>query len=341
MIWLTWRQFRAQAVVAAAMVGALAITLAVTGPHLAALYASSGLTACHAACSAQASSFIDAVKGTNSELIFYGGVFLLYAVPGLIGIFWGAPLLTRELESGTFRLAWNQSVTRSRWLAVKLGLTGLAAAATAGLVSLMLSWWSGPLYAAAGKAAGQNSLSISRLGPPLFSATGLAPAGYALFAFALGVTAGVLVRRTVPAMAITLAIFAAVQILMPSLVRQHLIPPVTTTQALSTVTFNGLGLRDNNRLVLQVAGIDGRTGDWIVSDKPVNAAGQPVVFAPLKCAGLTSTFVSCLSANGIRMQVSYQPSGRYWAFQWLETGIFVALALGLGGVCGWRVRRLS
>ena len=38
--------------------------------------------------------------------------------------FWGAPLVTRELEAGTHRLVWNQSVTRTRWLATKLGLIG-------------------------------------------------------------------------------------------------------------------------------------------------------------------------------------------------------------------------
>ena len=340
MIWLTWRQFRAQGIAAAAVLGALAITLAVTGPHLSSLYASSGLAACHTTCGPQASDFIGAVKGTSSELIFYGGIFLLYAAPALTGIFWGAPLITRELESGTFRLAWNQSVTRRRWLGVKLGLTGLAAAATAGLMSLMLSWWASPLYAAAGKVAGQNALSISRLAPLLFGATGLVPAAYALFAFALGVTTGVLVRRTVPAMAITLAIFAAVQVATPIFVRQHLIPPVTTTRALSTVTYSGLGVVDHGRLLLQPAAINGRTGDWIVGSGPVNKAGQPVIFAPPKCADLTSTFLSCMSAAGIRMQVSYQPAGRYWALQWLETAIFAALALGLGGICGWRVRRL-
>ena len=42
-------------------------------------------------------------------------------MPALIGAFWGAPLITREFEAGTFRLAWNQSVTRARWLAIKLG----------------------------------------------------------------------------------------------------------------------------------------------------------------------------------------------------------------------------
>jgi len=41
------------------------------------------------------------------------------ATPALLGIFWGAPLIARELETGTCRLAWNQSVTRTRWLTVK------------------------------------------------------------------------------------------------------------------------------------------------------------------------------------------------------------------------------
>ena len=152
MIWLTWRQFRTQGIVAAGALAALAITLAVTGPHLAALSNSSGLNTCGTQCGAQAANFIAAVKGGATEIIFYGGAFLLYAVPVLIGIFWGAPLVTREVEAGTHRLAWNQSVTRARWVAAKLGLIGLAAMATAGLLSLMTSWWASPLY---GRAAGR------------------------------------------------------------------------------------------------------------------------------------------------------------------------------------------
>jgi hypothetical protein len=195
MIWLTWRQLRAQAIVAGAALVAVAIALTATGPHLAALFDSNGLATCRTSCSADAANFINQVKGSSTELIFYGSTFLMYAIPALIGLFWGAPLVTRELECGTFRLAWNQSVTRSRWIAVKLGLIGLAAMATAGLLSLMTSWWASPLYQAAVK-DGQNALSINKLAAPLFGATGIAPVGYAAFAFALGVTAGVLIRRT-------------------------------------------------------------------------------------------------------------------------------------------------
>ena len=52
---------------------------------------------------------------------------LVLVVPALIGMFWGAPLIAHELETGTFRLAWTQSVSRRRWLLVKMGLVGLAA----------------------------------------------------------------------------------------------------------------------------------------------------------------------------------------------------------------------
>ncbi len=338
MIWLTWRQFRPQAIVAAAALAAVAIALAVTGPHLASLYTTNGLASCHADCGTKAASFINEVKGSATELIFYGTIFLLYAVPALIGMFWAAPLVAREIEAGTFRIAWNQSVTRARWMAVKLGLIGLAVMAAAGLLSLMTSWWASPLYRAAQK-SGQNSLSIDKLAPPLFGASGIAPIGYAAFAFALGATVGVLVRRTLPAMAITLAVFAAIQILWPSVVRPHLISPVHSTQALSTVSFNGIGDSNNGVLFMQVGSISGKAGDWIIGSQPVNALGT-VAKAPPACAH-DNNFVPCLQSHGVRMAVTYQPASRYWDFQWMETGLFLVLALGLGGICYWRVRRVS
>ncbi len=340
MIWLTWRQFRAQGIVAGAALAALAVALIVTGPHLADLYTNSRLAACHAGCAAEATNFINQVKGSAAEIVFYAGIFLLYAVPAIIGMFWGAPLLTRELEAGTFRLAWNQSVTRTRWIAVKLALIGLAAMATAGLLSLMTSWWAAPLYRAAQK-SGQNALSINKFAPTMFGATGIAPIGYAAFAFALGVTIGVLVRRTLPAMALTFALFAAIQILWPGYVRPHLSTPVTTTEPLNTVFFTAMGDYDHGILLLQAGSFQGLGGDWVLHSWPVNATGQTVARAPQPCVSASGDFLQCLSRNGVRMAVSYQPTSRYWAFQWYDTGIFLVLALGLGGICYWRIRRVS
>ena len=130
---------------------------------------------------------------------------VVLVLPALIGVFWGAPLIARELEAGTHRLVWNQSITRTRWLAVKLGLVGLAAVTAAGLRQLR-----GGLVVRPDRQGRRRCRGRPRAWTPLlFGARGIVPIGYAAFAFALGVTVGMLVRRTVPAMAITLAVFVA------------------------------------------------------------------------------------------------------------------------------------
>jgi hypothetical protein len=142
-------------------------------------------------------------------------------------------------------------------------------------------------------------------------------------------------------MAITLAIFAAIQIFWPSLVRPHFIPPLHGTEPLAAVTFNGFGETQNGQLVMTIGSISGQSGDWVISGRVVNAAGQPATRVPATCAQASNTFMPCLASHGIRMAVTYEPASRYWALQWCETGAFLALALGLGGLCYWRVRRLS
>ena len=130
---------------------------------------------------------------------WFGVVVLV--VPGLLGIFWGAPLLARELETGTFRLAWTQSISRSRWTLTKLGLLGLASMAAAGLSSLFVTWWASPL-----DQIGAGPFTT-------FDQRGLVPVGYALFAFALGVAVGAaLIHRTLPAMGATLVAFVALRL---------------------------------------------------------------------------------------------------------------------------------
>src|SRR5262249_40018736 len=160
--------------------------------HLAHLSDLNGLATCqaHSDCATVANNFMTQMKASLTYKTLYDGTALfLYAVPALIGVFWGAPLLTREIETGTFRLAWNQSITRTRWLAAKLGLVGLAAMATAGLLSIMTGWWASPIDHALNLPQGRNGVSgVNRFAPLLFGARGITPIGYAAFAFALGVT---------------------------------------------------------------------------------------------------------------------------------------------------------
>jgi hypothetical protein len=259
----------------------------------------------------------------------------LYLTPALIGIFWGAPLVTRELEAGTLRLVWNQSVTRTRWIAVKLGLIGLAAMTTAGLLSLMVTWWSSPIDQAGGFPVTMGQLS--RFSPLVFDARGPAPIGYAAFAFTLGVTAGVLIRRTVPAMAIALACVAVVQLGWPTVVRPHLIPAAISTSAVSSINPGTLLVDHNGELTMAVTG---RPGAWIVSNRTITPSGKVFVL-PDVAACDTGTQQQCdsfLATQHLRQRITYQPASRFWAFQADETAIFIILALALAGFCVRRIR---
>jgi hypothetical protein len=341
MIRLTLRQFRAQAWIAVAALAATAITFAVTRPSLTRMYSASGIAACQASndCGRLAAGFIGQVRADSAYPVLYAtGVIITYLVPAIIGMFWGAPLITRELETGTYPLAWTQSVTRTRWLAVKLGLLGLTAMATAGLFSLIITWWASPLDQAAG--FGSPILS-DRMVPLLFAGHGIVPIGYAAFAFALGATAGALTVRTVPAMAVTIVIFVAVQLIVPNFVRPHLIPAAHTTVAVSPGDANwvqaGNGLLITGNAVIP--------GAWVLSTSGHIYTGPATHILRTCYNGPTST-PACGSAFATlhaRLLVTYQPASRFWALQWYETGIFLAAALALAGLCFWRTgqRRLG
>jgi hypothetical protein len=335
MIWLTWRQFRAAATM---MLAALAAILALTGPGLADDYAT-GIAACttQGGCSDFVPQFFGDHKGP-----FLAVTAVVLLLPALIGLFWGAPLLTRELEAGTHRLVWNQSVTRTRWLAVKLALTGLAAMTAAGLGSLAVTWWSSPIDKAA------HTFNFPKMSPLLFDTRGIVPIAYAAFAFALGVTVGMLVRRTLAAMAITLAVFVAVQVAMPLLVRPHLLPPTRSTIQITEANKEDFNFGHDRGIRVSAKAAD--TGAWVLSSHTVDASGHTVDTIPVPmssgpCAPSgppEQTLSACLAEIkrlGYRQQVTYQPSSRFWPFQWYETGIYTALALGLAGFCFRRIRR--
>jgi hypothetical protein len=340
MIWMTWRQFRPAAIAAGAALIALAAALAATRTTLLSLYTSAGLPACHAACATDASNFLGSVRGSYTGKIFYAGIGIMYLVPAVIGLFWGAPLIARELDSGTFRLAWTQSVTRARWAAVKLVLIGGATMLTAGLMSLLIGWWSSPVYQAANQ-AGPNTFQISRLSSTMFSTTGIVPLGYAALAFALGAAAGVLLRRTLPAMAVTLAVFAAIQVLVPLFVRPHLIPAAQTTQAVSAVQIGPATIAPNGFYSFGLLGISGQPGALILGNRLVDAAGHTVTKLPSACdfGPPSSALDSCLARQGIKIAVSYLPASRYWELQSAESAMYLVLTAGVGGLCYWAVRR--
>jgi hypothetical protein len=169
-IWLSWRQLRIQAAAAAVGVAAAAIVLAVTGPHLADL---------------SGNVFDQLTRG--DRWLYNAGVVVLAVAPAVLGAFWGAPLVARELEAGTHRLVWTQSVTRRRWLATRLGLALLTAAVVMGVLALAVTWWAAPLD---GLQSDTRGSLPARLTPVVFGMRGIVPVAYGVFAVALGVRPG-------------------------------------------------------------------------------------------------------------------------------------------------------
>lgn len=329
MIWLTWRQFRPQAWATLGTLAVLAALLAITGPNLVHLYNTSGLATCDTDCDALAGSFLTQAGNGATGALYYIGIGVMFVAPAIIGIFWGAPLVARELETGTHRLAWNQSVTRTRWLAIKLLGVGLASMTTAGLFSLAVTWWASPI----------DNASMNRIVPEVFAARGIVPIGYAAFAFVLGVTAGMLMRRTVPAMAITLAVVVAAQLAMPFLVRANLFRPVSAITPLDT---SALSLTiDGSRMT--VTGRTDQPGAWVMSNNTITTTGQLFTGpANAQACGEGTTYETCTDWIGtlhLQQQVTYQPASRFWALQRYETTIFLALAIVLTSFCFWWIRR--
>ena len=315
MTWLIWRQHRAQLYVGAAALAGLAVLLVITGLQMASQY-HSALTACAA----------NRNCGNLPNTLFLGNhavgfvVILTIGVPGLLGLFWGAPLVAAELETGTTQFAWMQTITRKRWLAVKTGWVLLAASVWGGAVSALVTWWSGP----------DNALQLDAFKANRFDIQGTVPVGYALFAVALGIAAGTLLRRTLPAMAVTLAVFIAVRVLITEIVRPHYMTAVTATYSLAAgFVPPGSYLELNHG----VAGPNGQVIPGNLNTSAVVVDGVPANYAPAACQPLINSgnrgAPSCLAAHGYHGFVTYQPASRYWAFQGIETGIFVILAAAL------------
>jgi hypothetical protein len=336
---LTWRQFRAQAYLAAGALVIVAAVVAVTGVRLAHLYGSILMTHCgRMGCAGAAdvlnNGFFYLRRGLGAAVLI---------VPALIGLFWGAPLAARDLETGTYRLAWTQSVTRRRWLAVKLAVPGLAAMAAAGLFGLMASWWARPYNLATQFVGG-------RFAPGQFEIQGIVPAGYAAFAFAAAVAAGVLLRRTLPAMAAGLAVFAGARLAIREWVRPHLIAPVQLSLPLTYG--GGIGFRGASRggFTVMPPGPP-LPGAWVYSIRTVDKAGHaptqrflhracPDSGLPPATAGGQDHCLQHLAAK-LHGLFIYQPAGRYWLFQACETVIFTGLALLFGLFCLWWIGRVG
>jgi hypothetical protein len=350
MIRFAWLQSRTQTLVVAAALAALAVAAAITGVQLSHLYRSL-VAHCQSGCDLSTGQFV-----THQRFLQHALDLLAQIVPALVGIFWGAPLISRELEAGTYRLAWTQSVSRSRWVIARFAVVGLATVLLAGLLTLTITWW-------------YRAIDTVTTNPyAVFDRRDIAPIGYAAFAFASGALIGAVVRRTLPAMASALGVYVFARVATALWVRPHLLSPLHQTVSLqgagpSAPVHFGVASANGAAVTLLAHG-SGPDGSWTLSSHLVDNSGHVPTSAQLSaflhqyCPDVgpppaappgqhvakvlgSDSGRACLNAAASRyhLLIAYQPASRYWAFQWLETGIFVALALLAAAGCYWWVTR--
>jgi hypothetical protein len=322
--WVSWRQYRVALAGAVIFLGALAVYLLIMGLKIRSAYAS--VASCHPASSAaclDASSLFSNAYYITAEVT----AALLEAVPVLVGVFAGAPILARELDSGTSRFAWTQGAGRIRWTVARLALPAVTVTAATAAFSQLFGWFYWPFFA--------DGLD-GPLAPQFFDLTGVALAAWTLAAFAIGALAGVLIRRAVPAMVASMATWAGLLAATLYFLRRHYETP----------------------LITKSGGPPGSgTSPWVISQwwtapngKPVSLStimqlaqdphalqGAPTVH-PKPGPGGGSIFQGLLE-HGYTEWTSYQPAARFWTFQWIEGGWLLALSLLLIAATIWLVRR--
>jgi hypothetical protein len=320
MIWLSWRQHRGHLLGAVLGIALLAVAYLAMRGSLVAYLRDSGLTSCLAQPNEGCGNLIGGLRGKYPGLL--DALPYLNLAPALVGLFWGAPLVAGEVESGTYRLVWTQGVGRQRWLWTKVTLLA-AGCVVFGVASGVVDRWFLDPYLTAG--------AISPVQRNWFGLLGVAPAGYALFAFALGAVVGTYVRRTLPAMMVTLAVFVPVRVAWEQ-VRYRLLSPVRVVYPLDAARPPGVTRQDWR---LDLTGLVDRAGTTIGPEQ----AGQ---WCTSSIGADKGGMDSCLAEHGVRQFDWYLPATRFWHLQLLDTAVFAALAGLLLVTLAFRlVRRVS
>jgi hypothetical protein len=313
MVWLAWRQHRAQVLAMAAVLAGVAGYLVYQ--VLPFVEPARVMRACDRGAAPESACW-----ALNEHVGVHSGLGLTLTtvnlLPALVGAFWGAPLLAREFERGTHRLAWGQGVTRRCWLTTKLA--GLAAAAlVGGAVQAAVMYWVIDQFLV--------TRSPNRFQDrTLFSITGVVPPALWLFMLLAGITVGLLVRRTLPAMAVTLAVFGLTMVGLNAARAHYDSPTIATDDGAYTRTpveeWN-LGPRI-------------RLGDGSLAREAVGEAlcrpTPQVEWDP---------YMLCLASHDMEPVTLHHPASRYWPFQWTEAAILLAGAAALAAFLLVRVSR--
>jgi hypothetical protein len=325
--WVVWRRYRTTLLATLGVLAAIAVYLTVTGEQMRSSY--DAATACRPVNSTACMYKFNVFHNSYAQPGIIGAVLMF--LPAIIGCFVGAPLLSRELETGTFRYAWTQGAGRMRWASAILASGAIGVAVIVSAFGGLITWRNQPLF---------DSGFTPRLHQTVFPETGVAAAGWALAGFGVGVLGGLLWRRVVPAIVTAFAACFGLEYL-GATYRSHYLTPLTTTsldQPLKALTISQWwtkgGVRISSDQVTSALSAVGASfsasGGKITSAAggTANGAGVPNIDP-----------VQYLIHHGYAQVTSYQPDRRYWPLQWIEFGWLSAVAVVLLGTAMWLLRR--
>ena len=321
--WVTLRQRRGLLIGGGILLGVFAVYMAVMAVIQNSAYA--GVAACHPAaalkCHQLNDSFYRSYWGGGAGPVLAGGgaqtvSSLLFAIPVLLGAFGGAPVLARELESGTFRFAWTQGAGRTRWTVSTLVLPALLLTAATGAFTAIFFWYFRPFL---------EDQQVSEMLPLAFAVLGVAFAAWTLVAYSLAAFLGAVFRRILPAMAVTLVVYIALAMATAIAIRPHYATPVTVR-----------GWNNSDAWVISqwVKAPDGR----VLSQPALNSLSQHLP-PSVQNSPSPDAFTNWLTQHGYTMWQSVQPDSRFWQFQLTEGGWLLAVSAALIAGTIWLVRR--
>ncbi len=256
---------------------------------------------------------------------------LLLFLPCFVGLVLGSPLIAGEYRDHTNRLAWTQGITRTRWLLTTWWVVGLVPVVLAAALVPVAQWWSD--HSTVEFAVSLFGFGFGRIQPSTFGVTGIAPVAYTLFAFALGVALGALLRRTAWAVVGTVILYGLLALLMATTIRPLLAPQ----------TFLPFGSSESASAPLVAEAQfpwDLGEGFRFVPGTHVRSGSPSAGVIAQRCENLPTGNLACLISHRVQTGERYQPADHYWTLQWRVSAIYLGLAVLLFGITVLAVRRM-
>jgi hypothetical protein len=311
--WVTWRQHRMAVAGIAVLLGGVSVFMLINGLSMHRAYYDAGLNTCLGTPRCQTA--YENFTHNYQTWVQYLPRFLTF-LPMVSGVFLGAPLIAREIETGTFRFAWTQGRSRVQWITVKLVLLSIVLCGLALAFSAVFDWWYGPWHLLSGRMRGGEA----------YENEGLVFAGRTVFAFTLGALLGLLIRRAVPAMAATAAVWVAV--VWPSVIylRPLIMSPIVAPDRAD------LNTRQADVTDSWTQSASGHHLSQNEFNNLTNQARRDNVTSPQQMD-------NWLARHHYTNWISYQPGNRFWHFQLVEASGYLLVSLLLAGATIWWLHR--